>query len=642
MRVLADAAPATAEAIEILPPEQRIAADDREAVVAVKEANRQGSAAEAVAALDRFEQARALEDDAVRLIEEARADLAPHVAAGRVRSGKDWVRPADRNSRRRRAAEAVRAGVLSLEVGNLAAARMQFEEAASSDPDGILGDLWLGTGYTLAGPLWDAAAARGAAIAGARKHFREALGRRPDHVAALNNLALAEWKAGDVRSALRSWKKAAEAAPGSPQLVQNVGRANMLIGTGLAGAVSRRESRGLADLYADLAAAGGRHTATVGWLVMPPVDSLAIHLDRTGVAFDPAGEFNRPGDAGGEGDSDELGGFGPIDVAFGSGFCVAPGYVLTNRHVALPGGEAGEPDFGRRYDRLAVSAGGVEFEADLIALSSDRDLALLYAPGLNARPVPLAANPPRLAEDVLALGYPRPGVLGGGLKTTRGVVAGLPAGQADGMLLFDAAVNPGNSGGPVCTAGGAVAAVASKIFLLDQGLSAGVTASDADRFLRAALPAADRAGLPPRVSPGATAGGGDWADVAEAVGGSVVQVLCGLRPDRADSGFADSSEFAGPSGPGGEGWEDRSCPVCLGGGEHGCPRDNCVKGKIQVKREVQVGYNRLAKRPIMATKSFPEPCQTCRGTDFVPCGHCVARNGVDPALKWWKPRIEAR
>ena len=501
VRVVADAGPGVRDVIPEPAAGQKPEADARDAVVAVKAAAELQTAAGVLAALDRFERTRDLDGAAAALVEKAREEVRPHAAAGEVRSGRGWVAPAERDARRTRAATAVRAGLLAMEVGNLGAARQQFEAAADADPDGILGDLWLGVGYTLAGPLWDAAAARGAALSGAKRHFAEALRRRPGNVAALNNLALAEWKTGDVRAAIRAWEAALEVAPASPQLAHNVGRANYLAGAGFASA-GRRDAKRLGELYADFAAGGGGHERTVGWLVLPPVDPLAVNLDRTGARTD-AGAQDGPGPApaaAGPGGGDY------VTVGYGSGFCVAPGFVLTNRHVAVPG-DGDDPagvNLGRRYDRLAVSVGGAEFEAELVAVSSDRDLALLKSPGLNAPAVPLADAPPRLAAGVLALGFPRPDALGGGLKATGGSVVGLPAGQADGMLLFDAAVNPGNSGGPVCDERGAVVAVATKIFLLDQGLSAGVTADDARRFLRATLPVdaldelPDPARLPPR------------------------------------------------------------------------------------------------------------------------------------------------
>ena len=630
VRVAADAGPAIADAAPAPVAGEKPAADVRDAVEAVKAADRLRTAAGALAALDRFAGARELDGDALRVLDRARDEVRPHAAAGAVRSGRAWVAPAEREARRARAATAVRAGLLALEVGNLTAARQQFETASGADPDGVLGDLWLGVGYTLAGPQWDAAAARDAALSGSKRHFTEALKRRPDNVAALNNLALAEWKTGDVRAAIAAWEAAAEVAPAGEQLAHNVGRANYLAGAGFA-KVGRRDARRLGELYAALAAGGGGHERTVGWLVLPPVDPLAVNLDRAGTRT--GGDPDPPPAAAPAG-----GDF--VTVGYGSGFCVAPGFVLTNRHVAVPG-DGDDPagvNLGRRYDRLAVASGGVEFEAELVAVSSDRDLALLRSPGLNAPPVPLAEAPPRLAAGVLALGFPRPDALGGGLKTTGGSVVGLPGGQADGMLLFDAAVNPGNSGGPVCDDRGAVAAVATKIFLLEQGLSAGVTAGDARRFLRASLPAEEFVALPP--APAGPAG--DWADVAEVAGPAVVQVVCGVAPDRVDSGFGSAGEVAGDSGPGGDGWEDRSCPRCLGGGAVRCDADGCAGGVVKVPKRVRVGFNPFTKQPVMGTKNVDQKCRNCRGDGELRCRHCVGSNGVDPALRWWKPKVQAR
>ena len=252
-------------------------ADARDAGRAVRAAEDLPTAAAVVAALDRFAAARRLDDRAAEILEGAREEFRPRAAAGEVRSGRDWVAPAERDARRRAAADAVAGGLAGLETGNLSAARELFEEASDADPDGILGDLWLGAGYTLGGALWDASRARGQAIAGAKDHFEEVLRRRPDHVGALNNLALAEWKLNDVRAAVRAWTEAAEIAPASRQLVQNVGRANRLAGSGVV-PVGRRESRELAELYMTLSAAatGATFDDGTGWLVMPPVDPRAV------------------------------------------------------------------------------------------------------------------------------------------------------------------------------------------------------------------------------------------------------------------------------------------------------------------------------------------------------------------------------
>lgn len=77
--------------------------------------------------------------------------------------------------------------------------------------------------------------------------------------------------------------------------------------------------------------------------------------------------------------------------------------------------------------------------------------------------IPLSDAYPRAGEDILVLGYPLATVIGADdLTVTRGVVSRLLLDQ--GLLQFDASVNPGNSGGPVLnTRGEAVGIVVAGV-----------------------------------------------------------------------------------------------------------------------------------------------------------------------------------
>lgn len=92
-------------------------------------------------------------------------------------------------------------------------------------------------------------------------------------------------------------------------------------------------------------------------------------------------------------------------------------------------------------------------------LNDERDLAVL-APleALDLRPLRLAPHPPRLGEAVGALGFPAvtlTSLRGASPRFTQGVLAGFK-----GTLLdFTAAVNPGNSGGPLLSPQGQVVGV---------------------------------------------------------------------------------------------------------------------------------------------------------------------------------------
>ena len=128
----------------------------------------------------------------------------------------------------------------------------------------------------------------------------------------------------------------------------------------------------------------------------------------------------------------------------GTGFVVTTdGLVVTNRHVVE----------GARAVVLGFTSGN--HEGAVIRMSDRSDLALIktHARIIElASPLILAPNPPELASEVVAIGYP-----GGLLDTptiTKGIVSAIRSMQFapypdQNYLQIDAPVNRGNSGGPV-------------------------------------------------------------------------------------------------------------------------------------------------------------------------------------------------
>ncbi|MAS41666.1 MAG: hypothetical protein CML43_00680 [Rhodobacteraceae bacterium] len=136
----------------------------------------------------------------------------------------------------------------------------------------------------------------------------------------------------------------------------------------------------------------------------------------------------------------------PVAASTGTGFFVTrQGHVLTNRHVV------------ESCNLITVA----DAPATLVAWDDDLDLALLQtrdgsSPHRTAR---FAPRPARLNADVTALGYPLHGLLGG-LNVTRGVVSSLSGVRGDrNVIQISAEVQPGNSGGPLLDAQGAVVGV---------------------------------------------------------------------------------------------------------------------------------------------------------------------------------------
>jgi S1-C subfamily serine protease len=140
-------------------------------------------------------------------------------------------------------------------------------------------------------------------------------------------------------------------------------------------------------------------------------------------------------------------------TAGGSGsafFISADGVAVTAAHVVKGCGRLESPRWG---------------VVKVLAADPRADLAILKAPGASGQYVPLRARGPRLGETMSAAGYPLGQLLGPGLKITTGVVSGLSGPQGDrGLFQLSAPIQPGNSGGPVIDADGAlIGVVAAKL-----------------------------------------------------------------------------------------------------------------------------------------------------------------------------------
>jgi S1-C subfamily serine protease len=131
---------------------------------------------------------------------------------------------------------------------------------------------------------------------------------------------------------------------------------------------------------------------------------------------------------------------------------VDTGIILTNLHVVQ----------GAKRIKVTFSD-GLEADAEVMGVRPEHDLAVLQAKKIPDDLIPAtirSTNGLRPGDEVVAVGFP----FGIGPSATAGVISGLkrehrsPEGKRllTNLIQFDAAVNPGNSGGPLVTTDGEV------------------------------------------------------------------------------------------------------------------------------------------------------------------------------------------
>ena len=194
------------------------------------------------------------------------------------------------------------------------------------------------------------------------------------------------------------------------------------------------------------------------------IDAAVLHTLETKQLPSPAArayEIVRPsvvrvrglGHRGSEEDAD-------VETGVGSGVVIVDkGTILTNLHVVA----------GARRVKV-VFADGLESDATVVGLQPEDDLAVIQAATVPDDLVPATLRSTAdLApgDQVVAVGFP----FGIGPSASAGVVSGLrrefqsPEGKRllTNLIQFDAAANPGSSGGPLVTTDGAVVGIVTAI-----------------------------------------------------------------------------------------------------------------------------------------------------------------------------------
>ncbi|MFI2199609.1 MarP family serine protease [Streptomyces sp. NPDC020192] len=135
----------------------------------------------------------------------------------------------------------------------------------------------------------------------------------------------------------------------------------------------------------------------------------------------------------------------------GSGFVYASEHVMTNAHVVA----------GINHPGVRIGGVGRSYDARVVLFDPDRDVAVLYVPGLRAPVLRFDTNAGR-GDSAVVAGYPQDG----GLNLQAATVASRV--QATGQNIYSdrtvtrdiysirSTVRPGNSGGPLLTTDGRV------------------------------------------------------------------------------------------------------------------------------------------------------------------------------------------
>jgi S1-C subfamily serine protease len=162
----------------------------------------------------------------------------------------------------------------------------------------------------------------------------------------------------------------------------------------------------------------------------------------------------------------------------GSGIVISPdGLVLTNSHVV-----------GSAKEIRLRDIEGIVTDARVLGVDPDTDLALLRADGVRDLPYASLGNSKSLRRGqlVVAIGNP----LGFESTVTAGVVSALGrsirsvSGRTiEDVIQTDAALNPGNSGGPLVSSGAEVIGINTAIISGAQGICFAVASNTAQFVL---------------------------------------------------------------------------------------------------------------------------------------------------------------
>ena len=139
-----------------------------------------------------------------------------------------------------------------------------------------------------------------------------------------------------------------------------------------------------------------------------------------------------------------------ISASSGSGFAISQdGHVITNNHVI------------EGCQNVKIHHKGNTVSAKVLTFDPRNDIALLKGDFRPSTVFPLSNQKPELLQDIYVAGYPFGRKVSTSVKVTKGIVSSLTGiGNNFSNIQIDAALQPGNSGGPILNDRGNVVGVA--------------------------------------------------------------------------------------------------------------------------------------------------------------------------------------
>ncbi|NUR14373.1 MAG: PDZ domain-containing protein, partial [Bradyrhizobium sp.] len=251
------------------------------------------------------------------------------------------------------------------------------------------------------------------------------------------------------------------------------------LATGQAGAQVAQNSpsslasapRGAPMSFADLAARLQPAVVNISTKQRVPVRTQADPFEEFFKRFDPnsqgQGQSQGGGSSGGSGAQPRTREAGSL----GSGFIISPdGYIVTNNHLVQGANGSGTVD-----TVTVITTDRKEYPARIVGRDETSDLAVLKIEGRNLPFVNWGdSTKSRVGDWVLAIGNP----YGLGGTVTAGIISALHrgitgTGAYDRYIQTDAAINMGNSGGPMFDLNGNVIGINSAL-ISPTGASVGI------------------------------------------------------------------------------------------------------------------------------------------------------------------------